>query len=309
MLGACGGRSRPHGRELAKTDAVPLEAQLWGTNLVVKAADPNEDLASDAVSADGAHDVLLSIPKAGGHPTELARMPAGDFRVGPRGIALVAKGQLAILRTDGGRRNVAKIAPDAADPIWVDTGIVVIADNVINGGECCDLTLVAMDGSTRSIGKLKGVGDARVVVADDESYIADAFTGETVRIDAAGNVTQIASPATGPVSCIAVTHTHVWWGHWPEKGHFVISAMPRAGGPAAVVTDFSQTNGVDCAGGPSELFYSQGNRIMGVSPTKQPREIVKSASGDVRMIVADETTLYWAEPTTSGWSIRSTKIP
>jgi hypothetical protein len=306
---ACGGKQAevPFG-EIAKLDAIPFEAQVWNGLLYIEATDPNEDLAGSQVDTKGPHVVLLSVPTSGGVPTQVARIPAGDFRVGKPGTALVAKGQVAVMASDGSTKKLATVGEEASDPVWVDNGVVVLA-NVQRGTDCCDVVRVSLDGTTTTIGKLAGIGDARIVSDGDDSYMAEASTGETIRIDHTGAITPIGNPGGGTIACVALTAGHIWWARLADadREKFVIVAMPRSGGPPVTMVELKQP-GVDCSGSAEELFFTEDNRIMAVAPGAKPRVVVKSSASEVRNVVVDKAKVFWAEPVGKRWSIRSANV-
>ncbi|HEY0253924.1 MAG TPA: hypothetical protein VGC41_20480, partial [Kofleriaceae bacterium] len=263
--------------------------------------------ASDKVEATGPHNRLFAIPLAGGAPRDLGRMPMGEVRTGKQGIALVAKNEVALLEA-GTSKKIATLSGDGSSPVWIDDGIVVLANNVSQGNECCDLVRVSTkDGSVTPIGKLKGIGHALVAVDGTDSFVAEVTTGETVKLDHTGTLTAMGSPGAGVYTCVAATATDLWWARLVDKDKkIIITSMPRNGGPIASVAELAQT-GTSCAAGRGELFYTDGNHIKAIAPGGKPRNVVDTA-GAPRTLAVDGDNLYWAEDTGTKYSVRTASI-
>lgn len=304
LLAACNGKHEV-APEIATLPGTPIEAQLSTGNLIFKTTDPNEDPTSQQVLASGPHQVLYSVPLAGGSAAEVARIPIGDFRVGRNGIAIVAKGQVAVVEPDGQARRLAAVGVDAKAPAWVDDSIVTLANNARHGVECCDLTSVSTkDGATTVIGKLKGIGDADVAVTDDDVFMAEVSSGETIKLEHGGKVVEVATAGDGALTCFAATRTEIWWIRWVEKAnHSVISAMARNGGTIATVAEVADKDG-GCAAASDELYYVQGKRIVSITPSGKSR-IVHVTASEPRTLIVAGTKLYWTERGDKAWSLHS----
>lgn len=303
------GKQATDGRELARIGGAPRDLQVYDGTLYILSNDENEDLTAPETLKTGPHMQIHAVPEVGGEVKVVARLPSGKMQVGSRGIAFAAKGQLAVLASTGGAsRNLGAIATDTSSPVWLDNGVAVL---VREKGNCCSIVSVSLsDGGQTPIGTLSGVGEAYVVSdPGQKTYMASTGTGETVAIDPAGKVTPIVGPTLGVVSCVALTTTHLWWGHWPNEkdDRYVISAMPRSGGPVVDVAEFRSKDGLSCSGSATELYYGQGHDVFAVAPGGKPRKVLAAAS-DVEHLLVANGALFWAEDTGKQWSIRTAPI-
>lgn len=308
FVGATGCGSKEHapaGQELGRTKATPRDIQISSNALIINADDPSEDRATTM----GPHDVLLSVPRSGGSVTEIARLPMGDMRVGPRGIAYTSNGQLAIFDPGtGSGKKAGTLEPNARDPVWIDDGVVVLANR--NPSACCTLVKVSLtDGLSTEIGKLPGIGDALVTVDGNDTFMAEVSTGQIVRIAKTGEVSNVASVGKGALSCFAVSPTQIWWGGWPDttSDHYTISTMARAGGPPTTIVDMLRRDGVECVAAGQELVYATGHQIVAVDAGKKSRTVVDSKA-DIVGVVVDSGNVYWAERVGKEWTFRSAPL-
>lgn len=289
---------------------MPRDLQAYGGAVYILSNDEHEDLTAPEKLKDGPHTEIHSIPEGGGQLALIARLPSGTMRVGSQGIAFAARGQLGVLETSGGKsRSLGAIGSDTSSPVWVDNGVAVLSQD---NGTCCSIVRVSLaDGVKTPIGTLSGVGEAYVVSdSERQSYMASTATGETVAIDPAGKVIPVAGPKLGVVSCLGLTNTHLWWGHWPDEkmDRYVISAMPRSGGPIVDVTEFRAKGGASCAGSSTELYYTRGNGVWAVTPDATPRNVFTTNKDVANLLVANHT-LFWTEETGTQWSLRTAAIP
>lgn len=306
LAGGCREDKQPAGQEIARLDSIPVVMQRAGDTLIVQTSDPNDNLD---VKLPKLHSLLFAVPIQGGPPKQFARLPRGEFRVGPKGIAYVTKreAQVAVVDLAGGVRWIASAGHEASAPVWVDDGIVVLAQD-----ERVEHRLVRValnDGTVTPVVQVYGGTSVGFAVADSQgSFLATQHTGATFRITPSGDAVPMLGP-TGVLSCFALTSTHLWWASWPSRGpKLLLIAEGRKGGIAETVVELREEGGIGCAAGSNELFYTAGTKIMAVAVGGKPRVVVSSKM-DVQRLLVDADFVYWVEsaPGTE-WSIRRAPI-
>jgi len=314
ITAACQRERRPAGKELARLNNVPEGIQRSGAFLIVQTQDATDFIDLDkTVETGGVHSFLLRIPVSGGPPTEIARLPNGEFRVSGDEIAFAGQGSLLLVKPTGGVRKLADVGDAFVGPVWVDGGVLGIAHSFSE--PCCKVVRVSRsDGTVSAVGKLSESHTAHVATDRDGSFIVDRLDGKTAAVSRAGDLQSVTSPP-GFILCFAMTQTHLWWGQSAEdevevegKHKFVWWAAARSGGTPQRMHEFRAAKGVSCGATANVLYYSAGSRIFALAHGGTPRVVVDSHK-QIYDLLVDGDALYWTEFIDGHqWSLRTAPL-
>ncbi len=289
-----------------------------GAKLVVQTQ--RGETADDTGPANGIYTVT-----PGGDLHLLGVLPAGSISIAT-GVAYYVTNMsgdvYAINLDDGAPRHVRQHVIDQANGIVAVDGAVIVIGQVM-GQVGYETRAIRVDLKTGALAPVAlpdptaaaaTSGELEVARAGDATFVAYEIASTTLKVSNRGEIAAVSAPA-GPIQCIAVTATTVWWFRQTlasqQPGALIeLFSAPIKGGPAVQVPDPRKSDdpGVACAANDRELFYTKGRAIVARTADGKTR-MVTTAKGELSAIAANNTAVYWAEKLPKGtWSIRSVPV-